>query len=81
MFVNGLSPLTKISINLVFYFGEGYWLKAVDIICIKFKCDDFTAARTLVVRVHLAIYVLSPTKAPAFNMAMVTSLGSFFLVR
>jgi hypothetical protein len=32
-------------------------------------------AMTLVVRVHLAMYALSPNTAPAFNLAMVTSLG------
>lgn len=34
-------------------------------------------AMTLVVRVHLAMYALSPNTAPAFNLAMVTSLGLF----
>jgi hypothetical protein len=35
-------------------------------------------AMTLVVRAHLSIYALSPNTAPAFNLAMVTSLGLFF---
>ena len=36
-------------------------------------------AMTLVVRVHFAMYALSPNTAPAFNLAMVTSLGFFFV--
>jgi hypothetical protein len=35
-------------------------------------------AMTLVLRVHLALYALSPNTAPAFNLAMVISLGLFF---
>ena len=33
---------------------------------------------TLVVRVHLVMYALSPNMARAFNLAMVTSLELFF---
>ena len=35
-------------------------------------------AMTLVVRVYLALYAFSPNTVPAFNLAMVISLGLFF---